>query len=165
MKLYEIQAQIQQILDIGIAVDEETGEVLADESQLEALQMEEAEKLENIICYYKNLNADADAIKAEEQALKKRREAIQARSERLSEYIADRIKASGRAKFEAPRCVASFRKSAAVEIQEDVFFASAPEELVRVKRDADKTAIKKAIQSGQAVAGATIVERESLQVK
>ena len=32
--LYEIQKQIQQILDTGFAIDEETGEVLADTSEL-----------------------------------------------------------------------------------------------------------------------------------
>ena len=49
MTLYKIQAQIAQILDTGFAVDEETGEVLADESSLDELKMAEEEKLE-ILC-------------------------------------------------------------------------------------------------------------------
>ena len=51
MTLYEIRDQIARILDTGFVVDEETGEVLADESSLDALKMAEEEKLENIICY------------------------------------------------------------------------------------------------------------------
>ena len=55
MTLYEIRDQIARILDTGFVVDEDTGEVLADESSLDALKMAEEEKLENIICYRKNL--------------------------------------------------------------------------------------------------------------
>ena len=53
MNLYEIQKQIQQILDVGFAIDEETGEVLADASELDALKIAEEEKLENVVLYRK----------------------------------------------------------------------------------------------------------------
>ena len=61
MTLYEIRDQIARILDTGFVVDEDTGEVLADESSLDALKMAEEEKLENIICYRKNLLSEAKA--------------------------------------------------------------------------------------------------------
>ena len=63
MTLYEIRDQIARILDTGFVVDEDTGEVLADESSLDDLKMAEEEKLENIICYRKNLLSEAKAIK------------------------------------------------------------------------------------------------------
>ena len=162
--LYEIQKQIQQILDTGFAIDEETGEVLADTSELEALKMAEEEKLENIILYRKNLIADAELIRTEEKALADRRKAKENRAASLDRYIAFCMKSTGRDKFETAKCKASLRKSTAVEI-DDSFIDGAPEELLRIKKEPDKPAIKNLLQSGGVVKGAVLVERESLQVK
>ncbi len=164
MNLYEIQTQIQQILDMGFAIDEETGEVLADASELDALKIAEEEKLENVVLYRKNLIAEAELIKAEEKALADRRKAKENRAKKLDEYIAFCMKNTNRNKFETAKCKVSFRKSKAVEI-DDAFFESAPDDLLRIKKEADKARIKKLLQSGQAIHGAVLVERESLQVK
>ena len=72
---------------------------------------------------------------------------------------------SGRDKFETSRCKASFRSSKSVEIDESVFYGAAPDQYFRVKREADKNAIKAAIASGTTVAGATLVEKEGLVIK
>lgn len=162
--LYQIQLQIQQILDTGFVIDEETGEVLADASELEALTMAEEEKLENVILYRKNLIAEAELIKAEEKSLADRRKAKENRAKRLDEYIGFCMKNANKDKFETAKCKVSFRKSTAVEV-DNTFFENAPDNLLRIKKDADKTAIKKLLQSGQAIKGAALVERESLQVK
>lgn len=52
MNLYEINSQI---LD---CIDQETGEVM-DIDRLEELNMAKAEKVDNIACWVKNLEADA----------------------------------------------------------------------------------------------------------
>ena len=160
MTLYEIRDQIARILDTGFVVDEDTGEVLADESSLDALKMAEEEKLENIICYRKNLLSEAKAIKFEEESLSKRRKAS-----RLDQYIASCMRMSGRDKFETSRCKAFFRCSKSVEIDDYVFYDSAPEQYIRVKREADKNAIKAAIASGTLVSGAALVEKEGLVIR
>ena len=95
MNLYQIDAEILKVIDF------ETGEVL-DEDKLEELQMSKNEKIENILLYIKNLNADAEIIKAEEKALAERRKAkenkgckIQGRScyaiSRVSAFRGNRI--------------------------------------------------------------------------
>ena len=162
MTLYEIRDQIARILDTGFVVDEDTGEVLADESSLDALKMAEEEKLENIICYRKNLLSEAKAIKFEEESLSKRRKAKEAKASRLDQYIASCMRMSGRDKFETSRCKAFFRCSKSVEFDDYVFYDSAPEQYIRVKREADKNAIKAAIASGTLVSGAALVEKEGL---
>lgn len=165
MNLYEIQSSIAAILDTGIIIDEETGEVLADTTDLESLQMAFDEKLENTICYYKNLKAEAAAIRQEEQALAARRKTNENRAVSLERYIQSCMSNSGLQKFETPRCKAPLTHSKSVEIADDVFFTFAPEEYVRVKKEADKTAIKKAIGAGVDVPGACIVENERLAIK
>lgn len=165
VNLYEIHSRIAAILDTGIIIDDETGEVLSDVSDLESLQMEFEEKLENTICYYKNLKAEAMAIRQEEQALAARRKANENRATSLERYIQSCMSGSGLQKFETPRCKASLTHSKSVEIADDVFFALAPEEYVRVKKEADKAAIKKAIGAGADIPGACIVENERLTIK
>ena len=61
MNLYEINSQI---LD---CVDPETGEVM-DIDRLEELTMAKAEKVDNIACWVKNLEADVAAFEAQEKA-------------------------------------------------------------------------------------------------
>ena len=56
--LYEIDAQILSCIDL------ETGEVV-DIEKLEALQIERAQKIENIALWYKNLLSDAEQYKIE----------------------------------------------------------------------------------------------------
>lgn len=164
MNLYQIRQEIEQILDSGFVIDEETGEVLADESDLEALSIAEDEKLENCLCYIKNLKAEAEAIKEEESALSRRRKAKEAKVDRLKSYVAEHMKISGKKKFEAARCKASLTTSKSVEIDDEVFFDCAPEEYIRIKKEADKPAIKFAIASGIEIAGASITEKEGLRI-
>ena len=146
-------------------VDEDTGEVLADESSLDDLKMAEDEKHESIFGYGKSRRLGAKAIKFEEESLSKRRKAKEAKASRLDQYIASCMRMSGRDKFETSRCKAFFRCSKAVEIDDYVFYDSAPEQYIRVKREADKNAIKAAIASGTSVSGAALVEKEGLVIK
>lgn len=58
MNLYEIE---QSILD---CIDTETGEIIEPE-ELENMQMAKEQKVRNIACYIKNLQADAKAYEEE----------------------------------------------------------------------------------------------------
>ena len=61
MNLYEINSQILN------CIDQETGEIM-DIDRLEALNMAKAEKVDNIACWVKNLEADVLAFEAQEKA-------------------------------------------------------------------------------------------------
>ena len=91
--------------------------------------------------------------------------AKEAKASRLDQYIASCMRMSGRDKFETSRCKAFFRCSKSVEIDDYVFYDSAPEQYIRVKREADKNAIKAAIASGTSVSGAALVEKEGLVIR
>ena len=73
--LYEINAQIEQAW--SAAVDPETGEIISEEAAqaIEQLSMARDEKVENLALYYKNLMAEAEALKAEKQTLAARQSA------------------------------------------------------------------------------------------
>lgn len=161
--LYEIDGMVLTVLEDGLIFDEETGEVLFDADNLDALELERNAKLEAVACFVKSLEADAAAIKAEERALAERRQAKERKAERLRAYISDSMTMLGDTKLETARVAISFRKSEAVEI---VDASQLPEAYWKQAAPTpDKTAIKKALKAGEAVAGAAIVERRNLQLK
>ena len=103
-------------------------------------------------------------MKAEEAALAERRKSAEKRVERLKDLLASSMLSVGCDKVETARTKISFRKSTQVQIDDE---ASLPPDFVTttVTTKPDKTAIKKAIQAGQAIAGAVLVENQNLQIK
>lgn len=164
MSLYSINQQIQQIIDNGFTVDEETGEILSDLSDLEALQIERDEKIENTLLYIKNLNSEAAAIKIEEKALADRRKSIENKAARIKAYIENMLDGEV---FKSPRVAVTWRNTTSVSIN-DNFFAWAKEnrpELLRVNPEADKTAIGKLLKAGELVEGAALEQSKSMSIK
>lgn len=161
--LYEIDQAVLVVLENGLIFDEETGEILFDEDNLGELELERNAKLEAVACFIKGLEADAEAIRAEEKALAERRRVKEAKAERLRDYLAGSMQKFGDTKLETARVSLSFRKSEAVEI---VSAVELPEAYWKQAAPTpDKTAIKKALKSGIDVAGAELVERQNLQIK
>ena len=161
--LYEISADFLAALD-AIEVDPDTGELL-NADQLDALSAAFDEKAEATALYIKNLTAFVGDVKAEEAALAERRKTAEKRVARLKDLLAFSMLSVGRDKVETARTKISFRKSTQVQIDDDE--AALPPDFVTttVTTKPDKTAIKKAIQAGQAIAGAVLVENQNLQIK
>ena len=162
MTLYEINAELDAL--ISKSIDPETGELIIDPEQIDALSMERDKKIENIGCYIKNLKAEAAAIKAEMDNLKARYDAAKNKAERLTNYLKDNLNGE---KFQTAKVAISYRNSTAVEIDPDVFFArSANGKYFRVRDpEADKTAIKDALKAGETIEGAALVTNTSLTIK
>ena len=160
--LYEISADFLAALD-AMEVDPDTGELL-NADQLDALSAAFDEKAEATALYIKNLTAFVGNVKAEEDALAERRKTAEKRVERLKDLLASSMLAVGRDKVETARTKIGFRKSTQVQIDDE---GALPPDFVTttVTTKPDKTAIKKAIQAGQAVAGAVLVENQNLQIK
>lgn len=88
--LYGINSQIEQTW--GAAVDPDTGEIINEEAlqELEQLGMQREEKLENLALFYKNLSAEAEALKAEKMRLAARQAAAEKR-QRVSKSTLKRL--------------------------------------------------------------------------
>lgn len=158
--LYELNSDLQHVLDGGLIVDEETGEVLFDSSNLEKLQAEYEAKLEACGLYIKNLESDAKAIRAEEIALAQRRRVLENKAKRLRSYLL--LNLGDDQTIKTPRLVMSTRYSEAVQIDDDTELA---DEWCRIKREPNKSAIKEALKAGAEIAGAEIIKNRSLQLK
>lgn len=160
--LYEIDA------DIINCVDVETGEII-DVERLEALNIERDAKIEGVALYVKQLQAEADAIKAEEKALAERRKKKENLLTGYAEWLRNVL--SGQS-FETSKVALGFRKSTALEMTgceldiiefleksgfDDCVKYGAPE--------ISKSKITKLLKDGVKIPGAVLVERSNLQIK
>ena len=153
MTLYEID---QQLLD---CIDAETGEII-DEEKLNELTMERNDKIENVALWIKDLKAEAEAYKAEKQAFADRQRIAENKLESLKNWLASVLAGE---KFKTTKVAVSFRRTKRVEVA-DIF--ALDENYVKYSEPtADKAAIKKAIEAGETVKGAELVESLSLSVK
>lgn len=153
MKLFEIDEALQECFDL------ETGEIINVE-KFEELQLEREQKLENIACWIKNLDADAEALKAQKMAFAERQKATEAKAESLRNYLQYALQNTN---FKTVNVEVKFRKTQKVEISD---FSKLNEDFLKYSEPtADKTAIKKAIQGGQVVEGAELIENMSMSIK
>lgn len=162
--LYQISQEYMAVLEGGMVIDETTGEIIFDDTDLDALQAAFDDKLEACALYLKNLESDAEAIKAEEKALADRRRTIERKSERMKAYVRDCVGDMDGQRFETPKVALSLRRSKAVDVYDA---GKLPEEYVVRKEtlQPDKKAIKEAISRGDDVPGAELRENWSLQVR
>ena len=162
--LYGITDALATAIDGGIVFDEETGEVLFDSENLDALEIAFTDKVEACGIVAKHAASMADQIRAEEKRLAERRRAYERKEQRLKDYMAGCMERLGQTKVETPRGVVSLRKKPAhVEIiDEDAI----PDEYMRVTKSPDKRAISAAVKDGENVPGAALITNEkTLSIK
>lgn len=155
----------KELTDIFIALEDNGGEVTPEIEQALAINEENfAAKSVDFGNAILNFKAMAAAAKAEKERLA----AIQKRYEnaynRLDKALTAAMDATGHDKVETPTMRLSLRHTTATEV-DDLDAIPIEYKTTKVEVVADKTAIKKAIQSGEAVPGAHLVENVSLQIK
>lgn len=179
MTLYEIDERLSMLEEE--MTDSTTGEYIDDEERLFALiddvKMDLATKIENTICFSKNLEAEVEAFKAEEKRLKARRESKEKLAENLKKKIDTYIRYQctdengvldveklNKYKMETPKMKISYRKSTGVEVT-DLDKLDAEYKRTVIEEKADKTKIKKDIQKGKEIDGAKLVTNYNMSIK
>ena len=160
--LYEID---QAILD---CVDMETGEIL-DSDRLTALNMEREAKLEGVALWVKDLKAEADAVKAEDDKLNARKKALDNKIESIKNWL---LYALNGEKLKTPRCNVYQTHSQRLNVADESELINAIQTLDDSERflrfrapELKKDEIKKAIKDGWTFVGATLEETESVVIK
>lgn len=159
MTLYEMTEAAQQLYGLF-----ESGDIPEDAvtDTLEAMGVEG--KVEDYCHVINQLNADADMYDKEIKRLQAKKKAAVNGVDRMKKALAAYMQASQTKKLAAGTFTLSFRKSETVVVTNQ---DALPEAFIKteVKTTPDKTAIKNAIKSGQAVAGAELQENQNLQIK
>ena len=152
MNLYEINKAMQECIKF------ETGEI--DLELFEKLQLAKDEKIENVALWIKNLSSDVEGMENEKKAFEERIKAAKNKVIVLKAYLEMALNGE---KFQTAKCSITFRKSKSVTVL-DVSKLD-KDYLKYADPTADKTAIKKAIESGVTVPGASLVENLNVQIK
>lgn len=155
MKLYEIDAAILECIDL------ETGEVI-DEERLTALNMERDNKISNVLCWVKDLKAEAEAIKTEKMNLAKRQQVCENQVASLTRWLEFALNGE---KFKDARSAVSYRKSSGVIFTEDFDVNALPEEFKKTTVEPRKTELKNAIKAGTEFAGVVLEERTNMIIQ
>jgi Siphovirus Gp157 len=133
---------------------------------LESLSGDLETKAQSVAFMARSMEADAAAVKQWAKDATERAKAIEARAERLREYLSDNMEACGIQRIEGPGITLSFRKSHAVVIDEPGLI---PAEYMRTPEPPpaapDKRAITDAIKLGEVVPGAHVETRQALQIR
>ena len=157
----EIDERLLQLVD-------EDGEIL-DVAEFEALQMERAEKAQNMALWALDLKDEQEDIKREIQRLQARLRAAERREKNLRDYLGQILRGE---KLKTPRVSVSYRQTEAVEIPDENALREwamrdpKGEDVLRYKEpEISRTEVKRLIGEGVAVPGAEIATRISTIIK
>lgn len=160
--LYGITAELNGIL---AQLEELGGEITPEIEQALAINEEQfVAKAEDYGHAILNLKGMAAAAKAEKERLAGLQKFYENAQKRLADALSTAMQVFGQDKVENATMRLSLRHTTATEV-DDLDQLPAEYKTTKVEVVADKTAIKKAIQEGEDVPGAHLVENVSLQIK
>lgn len=162
LTLYQIPALMRQALD-NLEIDEETGEILNADG-LHNLELSAKDKIANTARYIRECTVLLDAMKQAKQNIDARMKTLQKRLDYLTGLSLDGMEALGVKKIEEPDIRISTRKSIGTVIENEEAIPSKFVTIVQTQK-INKTEIKKAIQAGEDVPGAYLVENINLAIK
>ena len=158
MKLYEL---VDAALDL--------------EEQLEAGEMDEQafteaidsigldKKIESICGVLRNLEAEAEAFKAEKERLAARERTARNAVDRLKAYLVENVKTLGAKTVKVGTFALSLGKSKSVEVLDATKIPA--QYLIEQAPKVDKANISKALKGGIEVPGARLLESEYLRIR
>ena len=160
MTLYEIAQEMATL------IDPETGEI-RDYEAFEELQMARDEKIDNTAKWIIDLEAEAKMVKERADELTKRAQATKKKAERLREFLQEYLQGEKR---KTADYTIGYRRTEAVEITDEdravVWLMEHREDALTYQMPKiSKTAVKELLKAGEAVPGAELVERQTMQVK
>ena len=160
MKLYEIDNNLRALWD---KIAEQEGELTEEDIQaLNELEMAQNDKLEGYGVIIRELNSEVEECNAEIKRIteiaRKKKNAVERLKKTLQEFMMN----NEVDKFETLKVKISFRKSQSLEIEEG---AELPDELMRIKKEPDKTAIKEYIENGGTLKGIFLIDKKNIQIK
>lgn len=161
--LYGINAEVVSIIENSI--DEETGEIIEGAfEKLQELQLTKQELIKHTALKYKDISAEIEKVSTEITRLSNYKKQLASITERIKKYLSANIREGE--KIKEIEYEISWRKSESIEIDEVAFDINSLEsmypECVRIKKEVDKTALKK-IQA--LPVGVQKIIKQNIQVK
>lgn len=162
LTLYTISGELSSLL---AALEENGGELTPEmEAALAITEERFTEKAADYGLAILNLRAMVAAVKSEIDRLTGLRKFYENTEKRLCGAISGAMQALDHPRVETPTMRLSLRHTKATEI-DDIALVPDRFKMTKVETVVDKTKVKNAIQAGEEVPGAFLVENVSLQIK
>ena len=165
-KLYEINKSIEDLLNA--ITDPDSGEV-TDPEALDNLLLEREEKIESVILYYKDVQAELSAVGNEINALNQRADKLENTANGLKIYLSKALEGQN---FKTSKCEVKYRKSESVEVTpEFVEWAYSQKDdmspyITHKESDVpNKVEIKKLLKAGGSLPYCKLVENQNISIK
>lgn len=163
MKLYELAENYKEIATMMEQVEVGSEDFQMIQDTLEAIDGEFDVKVQNICALVKEYKYNVEMVKAEKKRLDEVARGYDNKAQWLESYLQEQLAKTGNLKstmLYGPHKL-TYRKGVSTEVTD---MNVLPIEFIKTKVEADKTAIKKALQEGIAVTGARLVETTSLKI-
>lgn len=162
--LYMLTDELAAVINGGLVVDEETGEIVFDLDNIEALEASVADKVKAVSLFSASQRSLAKMRKEAAQRMKHSADQIEKRADDMDEYVISCLKKIG-GRIETPEATISIRKCpASVQVVEEW---NVPRRYWKAKttETIDKVAVKEALKQGKDVPGCALVVNEKLSIK
>ncbi|MDT2419479.1 siphovirus Gp157 family protein [Enterococcus avium] len=157
--LYKLSENYNQVIQMADQLDDGT---LRD--TLDSINEAFDDKAENIAKSIKEIEGQADIIKAEKERLAKREQAMRNNAKSMKSYLQEQMEAIGKRKVQGELLTVAIQKNApSVKIESEQyipegFYVPQPSKL-------DKTQLKNELKNGLEIAGVELVQTESVRIK
>ncbi len=157
MTLYELEEQYADFLS-----KVESGEIPdeAIEDTLEAIDGAYENKVDQIACIIKEMNARADGIKTEKDRLNERLTTLKGKTERLKDYLRQSMEKTGKSRIETSRNRVTLGAASEAVTITDLTKLRGYEKAWKTyaydERNVDKTLLKTILKAGESVPGAAL---------
>lgn len=157
--LYKLSENYNQVIQMADQLDDGT---LRD--TLDSINEAFDDKAENIAKSIKEIEGQADIIKAEKERLAKREQAMRNNAKSMKSYLQEQMDLVGKKKIQGELLTVAIQKNApSVKIESEQyipegFYIPQPSKL-------DKTQLKNELKNGLEIAGVELVQTESVRIK
>ena len=164
MNLYELNQNFNNLVSVLENTEDENIKELIKNS-MDQLALETNEKIENIIKYIKNLEAEAEALEKESKRLNDRKIRTLKKVDNLKGYLKDFTSSLESKKYNTGIFNISIRKNAASVVIDNEFLV--PDEFCKTEviRKVDKVALKEKLKAGEVIEGVKLQQTESIIIK
>lgn len=157
--LYKLAADYNHVIDLADQLDEGT---LKD--TLDSIEEVFDDKVENIAKAIKEIEGQADMIKAEKDRLAKREQTMRNNAKSMKRYVQEQMDAVGKKKIQGELLTVAIQRNAPsirIESDENIpesFYIPQPSKL-------DKTQLKQELKQGLAIHGVELIQTESVRIR
>lgn len=159
MKLYELTANYNQLLDLADSLDEATFR-----DTLSAIEEAIEDKAENTAKLIRSVEADVEVLKAEEKRLADRRKALESKVSNTKAYLQEQLEIAGLDKVKRATITVSIQNNPpSLEVVDESLIPS--HYIIPQPSKIDKKAILTALKEGLLIEGCSMKQSRSVRIK